>query len=174
MQGFPAIGIRTATEHDKRALAAIDHVTWSTQVAPVPLWHSETPFFNEGTSPDDVLLAYKDDHVLSYVKLRPSPIPTSSGHVREINGFAVDPNHPRSRHRALASRRRFERSNQSPGRRITLRVLGTNTRAQEIYLAHGFRIEGRLVGQFLLDDRYVDDVLMALEICPSDEQTDQD
>ncbi|MFC4374538.1 GNAT family N-acetyltransferase [Nocardia halotolerans] len=59
-------------------------------------------------------------------------------------------------------------------RRITLRVLGTNTRAQAIYLAHGFRIEGRLVGQFLLDDRYVDDVLMALEICPSDEQSDQD
>ncbi|MFC4374537.1 hypothetical protein ACFO5K_10530 [Nocardia halotolerans] len=89
MQGLPAISIRTATEHDERVLAAIDHTTWSTQVAPVPLWPSETPYFNEGTSPDNVLLAYQDDHVLGYVKLRPSPMPASTGHVQEINGFAA-------------------------------------------------------------------------------------
>lgn len=49
-------------------------------------------------------------------------------------------------------------------RRITLRVLGTNTRAQSLYLAHGYRVEGRLVGQFLVRDSYVDDVLMALDM----------
>ena len=49
-------------------------------------------------------------------------------------------------------------------RRITLRVLGTNTGAQALYLAHGYHIEGRLKDQFLLQGRYVDDIFMALEL----------
>jgi RimJ/RimL family protein N-acetyltransferase len=43
-------------------------------------------------------------------------------------------------------------------------VLGTNTRAQALYLAHGYHVEGTLKGQFLLQGRYVDDVFMALEL----------
>jgi len=41
-------------------------------------------------------------------------------------------------------------------------VLGTNSRAIALYCAAGYREEGRLEGQFLLDGRYVDDVFMAL------------
>ncbi|MEU7144946.1 GNAT family protein [Nocardia sp. NPDC046473] len=55
-------------------------------------------------------------------------------------------------------------------RRITLRVLGTNTAAQALYLASGYHVEGRLVGQFLLEGRYVDDVFMAMEIAAAVEQ----
>ncbi|WP_194815068.1 GNAT family N-acetyltransferase [Nocardia sp. XZ_19_385] len=166
MDGSPGIRIRTATERDERALAAIDHATWTPEVAPVPLWSLDTPFFNDETSPKNVLLAHEDNQVLGYLKLRPSPMPASSGHVQEINGFAVTPHHQgRGIGHRLLDAALHEATNRR-ARRITLRVLGTNTRAQAIYLAHGYRIEGRLVGQFLLGDRYVDDVLMALEIGP--------
>lgn len=93
MDGMADIGIRTATDGDERALAAIDYATWSTHVSPAPLWPRETPFFDDRTTPENVLLAHADSAVLGYVKLRPSPMPASSGHVQEINGFAVGPNH---------------------------------------------------------------------------------
>ncbi|CAM4344737.1 GNAT family N-acetyltransferase [Nocardia ninae] len=171
MDGPPDIGIRTATEGDERALACIDHATWSSQVAPVPLWPLDTPFFNDGTSPENVLLAHENDHILGYVKLRPSQMPASSGHVQEINGFAVAPDHQGRSigHQLLDAA--LQEALKRRARRITLRVLGSNTRAQAIYLAHGYRIEGRLVGQFLIQDRYVDDILMALETCPTNNET---
>ncbi|MFE1591143.1 GNAT family N-acetyltransferase [Nocardia sp. NPDC058705] len=162
MDGRPRIGIRTATDSYERALAAIDRSTWSPQVDPGPLWPLDTPFFNEQTSPGNVLVAQESGCILGYVKLRPSPMPASSGHVQEINGFAVAPHHQGRGVGNLLLDAALELAVEREARRITLRVLGSNTRAQAIYLAHGFRIEGRLVGQFLIQDHYVDDILMAL------------
>lgn len=171
MDGLAGIGIRSATESDERALAAIDYATWSTQVHPVPLWPLDTLFFNDATSPQNVLLAHEDNHILGYVKLRPSLMPASGGHVQEINGFAVAPHHQGRGIGHLLLDAVHQEAIERRARRITLRVLGTNTRAQALYLAHGYCIEGRLVGQFLLEDRYVDDVLMALETCPTIDET---
>lgn len=165
MDGPTGIGIRTATKSDERALAVIDHATWSEQVHPVPLWPLDTPFFTDRTSPENVLLAHENDRILGYVKLRPCPLPASSGHVQEINGFAVAPDQQGRGLGHLLLEAAMEEAIKRRARRVTLRVLGTNTRAQALYLAHGFCIEGRLVGQFLLQDRYVDDILMARETC---------
>jgi RimJ/RimL family protein N-acetyltransferase len=41
-------------------------------------------------------------------------------------------------------------------------VLSTNPTAQRLYARCGFVVEGVLRGEFVLDDREVDDVLMAL------------
>ncbi|MYW00343.1 GNAT family protein, partial [Streptomyces sp. SID3343] len=49
-------------------------------------------------------------------------------------------------------------------RRITLRVLGGNASARALYRSCGFVIEGVLEGEFLIAGRYVDDVLMALDV----------
>jgi RimJ/RimL family protein N-acetyltransferase len=49
-------------------------------------------------------------------------------------------------------------------RRLTLRVLGPNMAARGLYEAAGFVVEGVLPEEFLLDGRYVDDVLMALDL----------
>ncbi|MEV6220261.1 GNAT family N-acetyltransferase [Nocardia fluminea] len=166
MERSPVIGIRIAAGSDDRTLAAIDHATWSPQVAPVPLWPLDTPFFNSETSPENVLVAHKADWVLGYVKLRPSPIPASRGHVQEINGFAVARDHQGRGIGRLLLDAALHKARERQARRITLRVLGTNTRARAIYLAQGYRVEGRLAGQFLIDDRYIDDILMARELRP--------
>jgi RimJ/RimL family protein N-acetyltransferase len=49
-------------------------------------------------------------------------------------------------------------------RRLRLRVLGPNAAARRLYEACGFVVEGVLREEFLLDGRYVDDVLMALTL----------
>jgi ribosomal protein S18 acetylase RimI-like enzyme len=160
----PRATIRTAVEDDGQALALIDHATWSFEVSPVPLWPLDTPFFDNRTAPENVLVAHKDGHIMGYVKLRPAPMAASSGHVQEINGLAVAPDHQGQGigHLLLTAAR--HEAIRREARRITLRVLGTNTRAQALYLAHGYHVEGRLKDQFLLQGRYVDDIFMALEL----------
>lgn len=160
----PGVTIRTGVADDGQSLASIDRATWSSEVSPVPLWPPGTPFFDDRTAPRDVLVACEAEHVVGYVKLRPAPIVASSGHVQEINGLAVAPDHQgRGIGHLLLTAARHEAIRRG-ARRITLRVLGTNTRAQGLYLAHGYRVEGRLKGQFLLQGRYVDDIFMALEL----------
>ncbi|HEY2308634.1 MAG TPA: GNAT family N-acetyltransferase, partial [Streptosporangiaceae bacterium] len=46
-------------------------------------------------------------------------------------------------------------------RKLTLRVLGTNQAAIRLYERQGFAREGTLLEEFLINGRYVDDVMMA-------------
>jgi ribosomal protein S18 acetylase RimI-like enzyme len=156
--------VRLAAGSDERDLAALDHATWSWEVAPVPHWPSSRPFFDEGTRPENVLVAHHQGRILGYLKLRPAALAASSGHVQELHGMAVDPAvQGRGVGRLLLEAARQEATRRG-ARRITLRVLGTNTRARSLYRACGYRVEGVLAGEFLLEGAYVDDVLMALEL----------
>jgi hypothetical protein len=47
--------VRPATPADERALAVIDHRTWSWAVTLVPFWPIERPFFDAGTRPEDAI-----------------------------------------------------------------------------------------------------------------------
>ena len=49
-------------------------------------------------------------------------------------------------------------------RKLTLRVLASNPGAVHVYRRAGFVEEGRLTGLFLLEGRYVDDLLMSLDL----------
>lgn len=155
--------VRPATPADERALAIIDRRTWSWAVTPVPLWPVERPFFDAGTRPEDVFVAVVGDRIAGYVKLRPVALP-ASGHVQEIHGFAVDPDQQGRGYARLLLEAAKREAAARGARRITLRVLGTNQRAIALYRAAGYLEEGRLEGQFLLEERYVDDVFMALAL----------
>jgi ribosomal protein S18 acetylase RimI-like enzyme len=155
--------VRPATVSDERALAAIDHRTWSSENTPMALWPVGKPFFDAGTRPEDVLVALAGERIGGYLKLRRLTLPASH-HVQEINGFAVDPDlQGRGLGRSLLEAARREAVARG-ARRVTLRALGTNQRAIALYRAAGFREEGRLVGQFLLEGRLVDDVFMTLTL----------
>ena len=54
-----------------------------------------------------------------------------------------------------------EEARKRGARKLSLRVLGGNTAARRLYEACGFVVEGILRDQFLLGDRYVDDIFMA-------------
>ncbi len=75
-----------------------------------------------------------------------------------------------SMHRRGVGRRLIEaaaaEARRREARRLTLRVLAPNRGARALYEACGFEVEGVLRGEFLLGGRYVDDVLMALDLTP--------
>ena len=89
---------------------------------------------------EGVLVDITDGEIAGYVKLGEMWPIESVNHVREIKGLAVDT------------------------RKVTLRVLGHNAPARGLYAACGFEVEGVLRDLFLLDGRYVDDILMSLDL----------
>ncbi|MFD7981552.1 GNAT family N-acetyltransferase [Streptomyces sp. NPDC059071] len=98
--------------------------------------------------------------VLGYVRLAPPTPLAANAHVRQIQGLAVAGSArgrgvARALLRAAAARARAQGAT-----RLTLRVLGHNTPARTLYETEGFRVEGVLPDEFLLDGTYVDDVLM--------------
>jgi len=160
------IDVRPAEPSDEDALAAIDLVTWTwlTSPAPTPDLASGWTFFDERTAPEDVLVAVVEGTVAGYVKLGRATELAASDHVAMVSGIAVDPARQRlGVGRALIDAAATE-ARRRGARRLTLRVLGPNEGAQRLYESAGFVVEGVLREEFFLDGRYVDDLLMALDL----------
>ena len=164
------VEVRWALEQDGPALARIDLATWTSAVSPAP--PPEDPgsyaFFTGRTSPGVVLVAEVDGVVVGWVRVQRVTTLASHAHVFEISGLAVEPSYQGSgvgRHLVEAAAHECERQG---ARRLTLRVLRPNAVARRLYERCGFVVEGVLRGEFLLDGRYVDDVLMARRIIRTD------
>jgi ribosomal protein S18 acetylase RimI-like enzyme len=146
--------IRAARPDDGPALQAIDRATWSWDVSPAPVGAA-------AYRPEETLVAELDGEVAGYVALGAATPLESNRHVVHVRGLAVAPAYQgRGIGRALveaAVRVARERG----ARRVTLRVLAPNVAARALYEACGFVVEGVGHEEFLLDGRYVDDVLMA-------------
>jgi len=152
--------IRVAAITDGDRLDEIDRMTRSSDNSPSPIGEVIRPFF-EHLDPTDVLVAVDQDSISGYIQFRhPSPL-VSNAHVWQINGLAVDPRfRSRGVGRALVEATIRELVSRG-GRRITLRVLSTNPTARRLYEICGFVVEGVLSGEFILNGREIDDVLMA-------------
>ncbi|MER7665749.1 MULTISPECIES: GNAT family N-acetyltransferase [unclassified Streptomyces] len=159
---MPESHIRPALPTDEEALARLDRDTWSTlhAVTPRPM-PPYAPFFDAQHRPGDFLVAEDADGTLiGYIRLVPPTPLACNQHVRQIQGLAVA-----ARARGRGTGRALVRAACDLARgqgavRITLRVLGHNKPARALYEAEGFVVEGVLPGEFWLDGRYADDVMM--------------
>ncbi|MFI0502033.1 GNAT family N-acetyltransferase [Streptomyces albogriseolus] len=152
--------IRPARPDDEGALALLDRETWSPlhEVGPAP--GPDDPFFRPTCGPDAHLVAEDGGRVVGYVRLGHPTAMASNAHVLQIRGLAVAGEaRGKGAGRALV-RAAVAEARRRGARRITLRVLGPNTAARTLYASEGFAVEGVLPGEFHLDGRYVDDVLM--------------
>jgi RimJ/RimL family protein N-acetyltransferase len=158
------VEIRVATDADEAALVALDRATWSTVATPAPSPPAGRGFFDGGGGPPDVLVAVVDGAVAGYATIGPSAPTPANDHVLMLHGLAVDPAHQgRGLGRRLVAAA-VEEARARGARRLRLRVLGHNAAARRVYEACGFVVEGVLREEFLLDGRYVDDVLMAVDL----------
>lgn len=155
--------IRPARADDDAALLEIDFATWSQAVspAPVPTRETRTSFFDDRTSRENYLVAEVDGKVSGYVLVHQNIPVGSHRHVLSINGLAVDPAaQGRGVGRALVEAAVAEAGKRG-ATKVSLRVLGENPGARRLYERCGFVVEGVLRGEFMLDGKLVDDVLMA-------------
>ncbi|WP_416978647.1 GNAT family N-acetyltransferase [Streptomyces sp. T028] len=164
MSDTPALRIRPARCADAPVLAHIDHATWSHLHAVMPKPAPDDPFFDERHHPDDYLVAELGDRVLGYIRLVPPTSLAATAHVRQIQGLAVsDEARGKGVGRALV-RAAVEETRRVGARRITLRVLGHNTPARQLYESEGFVVEGIQPEELFLAGEYVDDILMGRRV----------
>jgi ribosomal protein S18 acetylase RimI-like enzyme len=156
--------IRSARHGDDAALAALDRDTLSWNVSPAPRPPAGRPFFRGDHRPENVLVAMLDGEVAGYVEVAALIPLESNRHVLEVKGLAVGPAfHRRGAGRALLDAA-AELARSRGARKLSLRVLAPNAGARAFYEACGYVVEGILRDEFLLDGRYVDDVLMARQL----------
>ncbi len=167
-----SIQIRTARAADEADLARLDRAAWSHQTGfPSVIAQSGAAFFGVNSQPGAHLVALIDGQLLDgtqvagllagYLRLKPaSPLPENQ-HVFGVFGLAVA---PPARRRGVASAllaAAEQRARASGARKLSLRVFGTNDEAIRLYQRCGFQREGVLREEFLIDGRYIDDVLMS-------------
>jgi ribosomal protein S18 acetylase RimI-like enzyme len=155
--------IRPAAPADDEALVALDRAVWSPELSVGPEPAPDTRFFAR-TDPGDVVVAEEDGTVIGYVQVEPATPLASNAHVLEIHGLAVAPDRQRRGIARVLLEAALEHARGRGARRLRLRVLGTNAAARATYRASGFVEEGILREEFLLEGRYVDDVLMVRDI----------
>jgi ribosomal protein S18 acetylase RimI-like enzyme len=158
----PRVTVRTARPGDEPALAALDARAWSpTAGFPSTFRRATAPFFDERNPPHAHLVAEEDGVLVGYARLRaPTPLPENA-HVLGLHGLAVTPV-ARGRGVAGALLDAVERAARERGaRKLSLRVLSTNEPARRLYERHGYVVEGVLRGEFVIQGRSVDDVVMA-------------
>jgi RimJ/RimL family protein N-acetyltransferase len=85
-----------------------------------------------------------------------------------IEGFAVLPAERGRGTGALLLDALAQQAAAAGVRKLSLRVLATNERAQRLYARAGYVGEGVLHGEFVVDGQVVDDVLMARHLAGSD------
>lgn len=151
--------IRPARPDDAPALRALDRAVWSWDHTPAPRPPADAPFAVDG-----VLVADEGGEVAGYVALGQPTRLESNRHVLSVHGLAVAPAFQGRGLGGALLRAAADAAREQGARRLTLRVLATNVGARALYEACGFVVEGVQRDEFLLDGRYVDDVLMALDL----------
>jgi ribosomal protein S18 acetylase RimI-like enzyme len=149
---------------DQAALTELDALAWSAESGfpstMAPGARNGT-FFTTDSPPDAHLVAELDGSVVGYIRLKPPTRLPENAHVIQVQGLAV---HPGARRRGAAGRLLDAAARQLRDRgvrKLTLRVLSTNQAAIRLYERHGFAREGTQLEEFLINGRYVDDILMA-------------
>lgn len=160
--------VRAAVRADAEAIRTIDRLTLRPTVSPAdpvdPADGPVDPFARHG--PHDVLVAEVAGAVVGYVVLgRPTPL-ASNAHVRSVQGLAVHPDAQGVGHGRLLVRAAVHEARRRGARRLTLRVLATNTAARALYEQEGFVVEGVMAGEFVLGGNEVDDLLLARRLAP--------
>ena len=156
--------VRPALESDGDALLRIDRATWTPDVSPAPPPPADRPFFGAHTPVADVLVAEDSAGVMGYIQLGQALDVPAHSHVLEVSGLAVDPARKRSGAGRALLAAAVDEARARGARKLSLRVLGPNDAARRLYEGAGFVVEGVLRGEFHLDGRYVDDVLMARDL----------
>lgn len=154
--------MRPARLTDQAALAELDALAWSAESGfPSVVGLKDGAFFTTANPPEAHLVAVLGGRVVGYIRLKPPTTLLENAHVIQVQGIAVHPAARRNGAGAGLLDGAAKHLRKRGIRKLTLRVLSTNEPAIRLYERQGFTREGTLLDEFLINGRYVDDVLMA-------------
>lgn len=165
VSSLPTVEVRQARPEDEQALSALDAVSWSAQSGFPSVTEAARrerfSFFSADNPPHIHLVAVLDGKVAGYVRLKPPTPLLENAHVLMVAGIAV---HPSVRRRGVAAALLTAAEQYAVdhgARKLSLRVFGSNEGAIALYERLGFEREGVLRDEFLIEGRYVDDIVMS-------------
>ncbi|MGG6313395.1 N-acetyltransferase family protein [Paenibacillus macerans] len=154
------IWTRLSEMRDAAALMEIDKLTWSRDNTPAESleWKSREQYL-QSCPPGSQIVAGIGEELCGYIGFKsPTPLP-SNRHVFDLN-IAIHPAYQRQGVGRVLMDALAGLASERGVRKLSLRVLASNPGAVAFYQSCGFMEQGRLVGEFLLNGRYVDDILM--------------
>lgn len=153
------ISIRPSKKEDFDELVYIDNVIWNNTNAPVPIQWENINEYAKSCPAGSQFVAVDNENVTGYISYKsPTRLPSNS-HVLEI-AIGV---HPKYQGKGIGRKliefiMHWGADNDKT--KICLRVLATNTGAVNFYKSLGFIEQGRLVDEFFIAGKYVDDIFM--------------
>jgi len=150
--------VRWSRDDDIPALAALNNRIWDDVNSPHVAVVTEAEY-RERHPAGSGLVADADGAVCGFIIWRTPSRMESNAHVAEL-AIAVDPEfqgHGIGRRLVAAA---CAEAKAQGKRKLSLRVMSTNEKAIAFYERLGFRVQGRLVEEFCIGGRYVDDILM--------------
>ena len=161
------VRVRRARLADHGPLTELEAIAWSAESgfpSTMAADQRNATFFDARNPPEAFLVAELDGRVAGYIRLKPPTKLPENAHVIQVQGLAV---HPDARRHGVAAGlldAAEEMLRERGTRKLTLRVLSTNEAAIRLYERHGFVREGTLLEEFRINDRFVDDVMMAKKL----------
>lgn len=153
------IQIRKSQKDDFSQLVEMDNQIWHSENSPSPIHWQSIEDYAERCPEGSQLVAVMGEQVCGYAGLRQPTELKSNEHVAEIS-IAVHPNYRRMWVAKRLMDAICEIARKHRKRKLSLRVLASNHAAIRLYESCGFRVQGRLIEEFLLDGKYIDDLLM--------------
>ncbi|MEU9160000.1 GNAT family N-acetyltransferase [Streptomyces sp. NPDC048424] len=153
--------IRPARAEDEREILELHRSAWSRVSEPGPKRPADAAVFDERHPVENFLVAEHGRRIVGYIAQAPASPLASNRHVRHIQGLAVLPSARGGGVGQALVEAACAAARTGGARRMTLRVLGHNEPARQLYRRCGFAVVGVLPEEFLLDGAYVDDVWMS-------------
>ncbi|CAN5418826.1 hypothetical protein BH09PSE6_BH09PSE6_28040 [soil metagenome] len=154
--------VRPAVAGDRADLDLIEQLAWTPSTHP----HSgQRPHdFGSRFSFDGTFVAQVRDQVVGYASIGRAGSGPAQSHVWRLHSIAMRAEH---RHQGLGrelleAAEAFARERDAL--KVKLRVLGTNLNAIAFYQRCGYSLEARLVDEFQVAGRFVDELTMARRI----------
>ncbi|TCS96876.1 GNAT family N-acetyltransferase [Hazenella coriacea] len=151
--------IRASRSEDMKSLMDLNHLIWNeTNTPQIPHWESVEKYekaFPAGSQH----VAIVDQQVAGCIRFHHPLKALSNQHVLELD-IGI---HPHFQGKGIGSALLnyvYEVAQKQQIRKLSLRVLSTNHSAISFYKKNGFTEQGRLVEEFFINGRYVDDILM--------------
>lgn len=152
--------IRLSKREDAASMIELEHLVWTPGTTPGNIHFDSEADFLLKCPPGSKIVVVNEDKVVGILGYK-SPIPLASNqHVVEID-IAVHPDFQRAGIGQLLMDKMKEVAREKGYIKIALRVLSINKKAIHFYEKNGFKQEGLLEKEFIIQGEYVDDILMA-------------
>jgi RimJ/RimL family protein N-acetyltransferase len=155
--------IRPSTMSDFGQLVELNNVIWKDYNTPQPIyWESEDDYSKQCPAGSQ-FVAISNDNVAGYVGYKNPSKLRSNIHVLEII-IGIHPNFQGKGIGKALINYTCKWGKENGITKLSLRVLATNEPAISFYLKNGFIEQGRLIDEFIIGGKFVDDILMYKKI----------